>query len=80
MGPRALPHVTRVTPDGRYTLRNNDFAEHRVDRPTERQLLTTLSELQQALEEAFRINLSKRPDLDEKLSSLIEVPANTRSI
>lgn len=64
--------AARVWPKGRYTLRSNEFGEHRVDGPTQRRIIPTLSELRSILEEVFLINLPERQDLNEKLRSLIQ--------
>lgn len=64
--------VARVTPTGRYTLRNNDFAEHSLDGTTHRRLIPTLDELLATLKEVFLLNVPKCEDLDKRLQGLMQ--------
>lgn len=60
--------VARPTDDGRYTLRNNELAEHDLDGNTNRRALTSADELRRALQDLFLLRL---PD-DDEVDALLE--------
>lgn len=65
--------AARAAPEGRYALRNADFAVHRSDGSTERRTLTTVKALREVLEGAFRIALPETPGLDQALARVTGV-------
>ena len=70
--------AARVEPDRRYALRNADFAVHYPNRPTERRVLTSGTDIRQALTDVFHINLPSGPDIDAVFERLAgNVPAAT---
>ena len=62
--------AARPATDCRYALRNNEFAVHHLDGKTERRILTTIAEMRETLEQAFRITLPDVPELDVALARL----------
>ena len=64
----------RAAPDRRYAMRNNELAVHHLDGRTERQTLSTVAEMREALKDAFRLTLPSAPDLDITLERLILQP------
>lgn len=71
--------VARPTPNGRYTLRNNDFAEHDLNGRTVRTRLTTATALRTALEHIFLIRLPDSPELAATLQRLAEDTVTAKS-
>lgn len=67
--------VARAEGDRRYALLNNEFAVHHVQGKTERQSLSRLTELREALQDVFQIKLPDTPHLDAVLERLILQPA-----
>jgi len=63
--------ASRAAQDRRYTLRNNEFAIHHLGGKTERQFLSTVAEVREALQDAFRLTLPDAPELDVALDRLI---------
>lgn len=63
--------AARPDADRRYALRNNEFAVHHLNGPTERRSLESIAELRHVLEEAFLVALPDTPDLDDALARLI---------
>lgn len=63
--------AARPARDRRYTLRNNEFAVHFLGGKTERQILSTVDEVREALQDAFRLTLPSAPELDVALDRLI---------
>lgn len=64
--------AARVTPTGRFALRNNEFAVHHLEGGTERRVLSTVSELRATLEEEFLLTLPESEELHQKLHSLTQ--------
>lgn len=62
--------AARPATDRRYALRNNEFAVHDLNGSTERRVLTSVVELREILENAFRITLPDAPELDSALARL----------
>lgn len=62
--------AARPESDRRYALRNNEFAIHHRNGPTERRLLGTAAELRQTLAETFRITLPDWPELEATLTRI----------
>ncbi|MGH6839234.1 MAG: arylamine N-acetyltransferase family protein [Methylocella sp.] len=63
--------AARPAQDRRYALRNNEFAVHHLGGKTERKILSTIAELREALQDAFRLTLPGAPELDIALGRLI---------
>lgn len=63
--------ASRPAQDRRYTLRNNEFAVHHLGGKTERQILSTVAEIRDALQDAFRLTLPGASELDVALDRLI---------
>lgn len=64
--------AARSTPDRRYALRNNELAIHYLYGGTERQTISSVPALRSTLEEIFKLNLTKLPELDPALQRLIQ--------
>ena len=62
--------AARVERDRRFALRDTEFAVHYPRGETERRVLTSGSEIRQALEQVFRIQVPKEPDVDEVFERL----------
>ena len=62
--------AARVERDRRYALRNNELAVHFPRQATERRTLASAAEIRQALEEVFRIQVPREPDVDELFARL----------
>lgn len=60
--------AARATDKGRYTLRNNELAEHDLHGNTDRRAITSATELRRALQELFLLRL---PD-DDEVDTLLE--------
>ncbi len=63
--------ASRPARDRRYTLHNNEFAVHHLGGKTERQILSTVAEIREALRDAFRLTPPGAPELDVALDRLI---------
>jgi N-hydroxyarylamine O-acetyltransferase len=61
-----------VNPNRRYNFRGNELSIHNIDGGTEKQVLETVSEIRQTLEDVFLIRLPEVPELDQKLDKLIK--------
>lgn len=64
--------VAKPFPEGRYTLRNNDFAIHYLNGDTDRRSITSASELRKILEDVFGITLPAELELDVVLQRLAQ--------
>ncbi|MEO7862663.1 MAG: arylamine N-acetyltransferase [Nitrospirales bacterium] len=62
--------TARPATDCRYALRNNEFAVHHLNGSTDRRILTSVAEMRETLERAFRITLPNAPELDAALARL----------
>ena len=62
--------TARPAMDCRYALRNNEFAVHHLNGSTDRRILTSVAEMRDTLERAFRVTLPNAPELDEALARL----------
>jgi N-hydroxyarylamine O-acetyltransferase len=62
----------RCEPGRRYALRDNQLAVHRLGRPSERQALTSISEMRDVLTDLFKVRLDGLAGLDAALGRLIE--------
>ena len=60
--------VSRVEPDRRYALRNNEIAVHELGGGTRRKILPDVAALREALTGVFRLTLPRGPDLDAMLA------------
>jgi N-hydroxyarylamine O-acetyltransferase len=63
--------VTRTAPGCRYTLSNNKFSIHHLNRDTEKYFLSSGSQLKEVLEETFGLKLTKLKNLDAKLEQIV---------
>jgi N-hydroxyarylamine O-acetyltransferase len=68
---RTTLRAARADPDRRHALLGNQYAVHRLHGPTERRTLTSVAELKRTLEEAFRLTLPQREDLDATLARFL---------
>jgi N-hydroxyarylamine O-acetyltransferase len=59
--------LARTEVGGRYTLRNNELARHRLNSETERSMLRTVPELRDALSDIFLLRLAEIGELDKVL-------------
>jgi len=75
---RQILIAARVTPDGRYALRNNNLAIHRKN-GTEKRTLADAAALRASLENDFGIQLPESPDLDAMIERVSQVPAESGS-
>jgi N-hydroxyarylamine O-acetyltransferase len=66
--------AARPDADRRHALRNNELAVHYLDGRTERRVLRSVAELQQALENVFRVRLPDGPDLRAALARVASLP------
>jgi len=64
--------VARPAADRRYALLNNQLAVHHLDGPTERSVLSSVSEIRGTLEGPFRLRLPDARELDGVLERLLE--------
>lgn len=64
--------AARAFDQGRYTLRDNVFHAHYLDQPSEKTIITETTEFQAILQHIFGLNLSKLPNLEERLNTLIK--------
>jgi N-hydroxyarylamine O-acetyltransferase len=63
---RQILMAARVTPEGRYALRNNELSIHRKN-GTEKRTLANAAALRSSLEKDFGLRLSDSPELDAAL-------------
>jgi N-hydroxyarylamine O-acetyltransferase len=68
----------RVTPEGRYALRNNTLTVHRSNQ-TERRTLSDAAVLRSSLEIDFGIRLPDSPELVDLLDRVSKTPADPNS-
>ena len=68
----------RVTPDGRYALRNNALAIHRKGE-TEKRTLADASVLRSSLEIDFTLKLPESPEVDAMLERISQTPPESGS-
>ena len=66
--------AARPDADRRHALRNNELAVHYLDGRTERRVLRSVEELQQAFENVFRVRLPDAPDLHAALARVASLP------
>lgn len=69
--------ASRPLPDGRHTLRNNQYSIHPLNGPTEQRTLADPAELRRLLEGPFGLTLPVMPDLEtvlERLTTLGSAP------
>lgn len=66
----------RAFPGGRFALRNNVLAVHRLGEPVERRLLTTPAELRDALERQLLLTLPDHPGLAPLLERVVAAGAD----
>jgi N-hydroxyarylamine O-acetyltransferase len=71
------PVAARVDRDRRYALRNTELAVHYPRGETERRVLTSGPEIRQTLEQVFRIQVPKEPEVDEAFTLLASSAAAT---
>ncbi len=64
--------AARPDRDRRYALFNNELATHHLEGPSERRVLTSVTELRDTLEGLLQIALPNTPELDTALERLIE--------
>lgn len=69
--------AARPAPERRYTLRNNKFSIHHLDRETEKRTLKSVGELRGILEHTLLLELPKVPELDESLQQLVNPERET---
>jgi N-hydroxyarylamine O-acetyltransferase len=62
--------AARPTPHSRYTLQNNELAQHSLEGTTKRHILTSAEELRTVLREIFGITLPEIPKLEAMLTQL----------
>ncbi len=62
--------AARPAQDRRYALRNNEFAVHHLSGSTDRHILTSVAEMRETLESAFRITVPDAPEIDAALARL----------
>lgn len=67
--------ASRPAPGGRYALRNNELAIHRLNEGTERRTLRTAKELRSTLVELMRIDVPSGVEAEELLGRLAQTPA-----
>ncbi len=60
--------LARTEVGGRYTLRNNELARHRLNSETERSVLRTVPELRDALTDIFLLRLAEIGEFDKMLA------------
>ena len=66
--------AARPDADRRHALRNNELAVHYLDGRTERRVLRSVEELQQALERVLRVRLPDAPELRAALARVASMP------
>jgi len=71
---RQILIAARVTPDGRYALRNNNLAIYRKNW-TEKHTLSDAASLRASLENTFGIQLPESPELDAMIERVSQMPA-----
>jgi N-hydroxyarylamine O-acetyltransferase len=64
--------AARPDTDCRYALRNNQLTTHYLDGPTERRVLSTVTELRTALEEVFRLQMPAIANLDSVMQQVVQ--------
>ena len=69
--------AARVERDRRYALRNTEFTVYFPRGDTERRTLTSGAEIRRTLEDVFRIQVPKDPEVDQVFARLAGVPAAT---
>jgi N-hydroxyarylamine O-acetyltransferase len=62
-------------PGGRYALANNQLTTHYLDRPSEKRMLTSVTEVRDALETLFGLALPPTAELDPALARACSFPA-----
>ena len=67
--------AARPFPGGRYTLRNNELTEHRLDTPSRRVILHNVGEVREALETTFGLTLPATAELDPAVARACGFPA-----
>jgi len=67
--------AARPDPDRRYALRNNELAVHHLDGRTERRILRTGAEVEQAMREHFHITLPEAPEVHAALARVATLNA-----
>lgn len=70
---RQMLMSARVTPEGRYALRNNRLAIHRKS-GTEKRFLANAASLRASLENDFGLNLPDSPELESVLERISQTP------
>jgi N-hydroxyarylamine O-acetyltransferase len=68
--------AARVTPEGRYGLRNNQLTLHDRQGNTQRHVLETATQLRSTLENVFGLTLPQVPSLDPALEKISTLPIN----
>ena len=63
--------AARPAQDRRYALRNNEFVVHHLNGSTDRHILTSVTEMRETLERAFRITVPDAPEIDAALARLM---------
>jgi N-hydroxyarylamine O-acetyltransferase len=63
--------AARLGPVGRRVLRNTELGLHRLDGPSERQALTSVAEVEDALRDVFGLSLPDRTLLRERVARLL---------
>lgn len=66
--------VARPLPGLRHGLLNNRLTTHRLNGPTEKQVLTSVAEIREALTGVFGLTLPDGPDLDRAIARVCEFP------
>ena len=66
--------AARVTPEGRYGLRNNQLTLHDRQGNTQRHVLETATQLRTTLENVFGLTLPQVPTLDSALQKISDLP------
>lgn len=72
--------AARPDSDRRYALRNNQFVVHHLDGRTERQMLSTATELRSTLEDKFQLELMAIDNLDITLQQFVEQPSAIQTL
>ena len=62
--------AARPAQDRRYALRNNEFVVHHLNGSTDRHILTSVTEMRETLERAFRITVPDALEIDAALARL----------
>jgi arylamine N-acetyltransferase len=68
----------RVTPEGRYALRNNALAIHRKN-STEKRMLTDAAALRACLEDDLQIRIPEAPEVEAMLDRISRTPVESNS-